>query len=46
VYVNQWFSTGVLEAPGHGYKQSGYGGAGIRKYMQAKQVITRVQDPQ
>ena len=45
VYVNQWFSTGVLEAPGHGYKQSGYGGVGMQKYMQAKQVVTRITDP-
>jgi betaine-aldehyde dehydrogenase len=45
VYVNQWFSTGVLEAPGHGYKQSGYGGVGMRKYTQAKQVVTRIADP-
>jgi betaine-aldehyde dehydrogenase len=45
VYVNQWFSTGVLEAPGHGYKQSGYGGVGMRKYLQAKQVVTRFADP-
>jgi acyl-CoA reductase-like NAD-dependent aldehyde dehydrogenase len=44
VYVNQWFSTGVLEAPGHGYKQSGYGGVGIEKYQQHKQVVFRVAD--
>ncbi len=44
VYVNQWFSTGVLEAPGQGYKQSGYGGVGIEKYQQHKQVVFRVAD--
>ncbi len=44
VYVNQWFSTGVLEAPGHGYKQSGYGGVGIEKYSQHKQVVFRIAD--
>jgi aldehyde dehydrogenase (NAD+) len=44
IYINQWFSTGVLEAPGHGYKQSGYGGVGIEKYQQHKQVIFRIAD--
>src|SRR6185503_5238099 len=44
VYVNTWFSPGVLEAPGHGYKQSGYGGVGIEKYSQSKQVFFRVAD--
>jgi aldehyde dehydrogenase (NAD+) len=44
VYVNQWFSPGVLEAPGHGYKQSGYGGVGIEKYSQHKQVFFRIAD--
>jgi aldehyde dehydrogenase (NAD+) len=44
VYVNQWFSPGVLEAPSHGYKQSGYGGVGIEKYSQHKQVFFRVTD--
>jgi len=42
VYVNTWFSPGVLEAPGHGYKQSGYGGVGIEKYSQSKQAFFRV----
>ena len=45
VYVNQWFSPGVLEAPSHGYKQSGIGGVGMRKYLQSKNVFTRVVDP-
>lgn len=45
VYVNQWFSPGVLEAPSHGYKQSGYGGVGMEKYQQTKNVFTRVNDP-
>jgi acyl-CoA reductase-like NAD-dependent aldehyde dehydrogenase len=46
VYVNQWFSPGVLEAPSHGYKQSGYGGVGMEKYQQSKNVFTRVSDPE
>ncbi len=45
VYVNQWFSPGVLEAPGHGYRRSGYGGVGIEKYTQRKEVFFRVGDP-
>lgn len=44
VYVNQWFAPGVLEAPSHGYKQSGYGGVGIEKYQQSKNVFFRVAD--
>ena len=41
VYVNTWFGP-VLEEPAQGYKQSGYGGVGIEKYMQAKNVFFRV----
>ena len=44
VYVNSWFSPGVLEAPSHGYKASGYGGVGIEKYQQSKNVFFRVGD--
>lgn len=42
VYVNQWFSPGVLEAPSHGYKRSGYGGVGIEKYQQSKNAFFRI----
>ena len=45
VYVNQWFSPGVLEAPSQGYRQSGTGGVGMEKYMQSKNVFTRVATP-
>jgi betaine-aldehyde dehydrogenase len=45
VYVNQWFSPGVLEAPGHGYRRSGYGGVGIEKYTQRKEVFFRTGEP-
>jgi acyl-CoA reductase-like NAD-dependent aldehyde dehydrogenase len=41
VYVNTWFGP-VLEAPSHGYRQSGYGGVGMEKYMQTKNVFFRV----
>ena len=45
VYVNQWFSPGVLETPSHGYRRSGYGGVGIEKYMQSKNVYIRTGQP-
>jgi acyl-CoA reductase-like NAD-dependent aldehyde dehydrogenase len=41
VYVNQWFSP-VLQEPSEGYKQSGYGGVGMEKYMQFKNVFFRL----
>jgi betaine-aldehyde dehydrogenase len=44
IYVNQWFSTGVLETPSHGYRQSGYGGVGIEKYQQSKNAYFRLSD--
>lgn len=44
VYVNQWFAPGVLQAPSHGYKRSGYGGVGIEKYLQVKNIFTRFQE--
>ena len=39
IYVNRWFSPGVLEAPVEGFKQSGVGRAGISKYLQPKNVF-------
>lgn len=45
VYVNRWFSPGVLEAPGQGYRQSGYGGVGMEKFQQSKQVFTGLSEP-
>ena len=44
IYVNQWFSPGVLETPSHGYRQSGYGGVGIEKYQQSKNAYFRLAD--
>lgn len=41
VYVNTWFGP-VLEEAAQGYKQSGYGGVGMEKYMQTKNVFFRV----
>ena len=41
VYVNTWFGP-VLQEPSEGYKQSGYGGVGMEKYMQSKNVFFRL----
>ena len=41
IYVNQWFGSG-LQDPTQGYKQSGYGGVGIEKYMQTKNAYFRL----
>jgi acyl-CoA reductase-like NAD-dependent aldehyde dehydrogenase len=39
VYVNRWFSPGVLEAPVEGQKRSGFGAAGAAKYQHTKTLI-------
>ncbi len=39
VYVNRWFSPGVLEAPVEGQKRSGFGAAGTAKYQHTKTLI-------
>jgi acyl-CoA reductase-like NAD-dependent aldehyde dehydrogenase len=41
VYVNTWFGP-VLEEAAQGYRQSGYGGVGLEKYMQTKNVFFRL----
>jgi acyl-CoA reductase-like NAD-dependent aldehyde dehydrogenase len=43
VFVNRWFTPGVLEAPSEGHKQSGIGGVGLRKYLQSKNLFFQVQ---
>jgi len=42
VYVNSYFSKGMVESPGAGWKQSGLGGAGVEKYMVAKTVFVEM----
>lgn len=42
VYVNQWFSPGGMQAPSEGYKESGLGGVGIEKYLQVKNIFTKI----
>lgn len=39
VYVNRWFSPGVLEAPVSGHKQSGLGPSGIDAYLRHTSVF-------
>ncbi len=39
VYVNRWFSPGVLEAPLVGQRQSGFGQAGIESYLKRTNVF-------
>lgn len=39
VYINSYFSRGMVESPGTGWKESGIGGAGIYKYMLPKSVF-------
>lgn len=39
IYVNNYFSKGMIESPGTGWKQSGLGVAGMTKYMISKTVF-------
>lgn len=39
VYVNRWFSPGVLDAPVAGQKQSGFGESGIDAYLRSTSVF-------
>ena len=44
VYVNTYYSKGIMESPGIGWKSSGVGGAGITKYMHPKTVFVELED--
>ncbi|HBK61050.1 MAG TPA: aldehyde dehydrogenase [Firmicutes bacterium] len=44
IYVNTYFSKGIMESPGAGWKESGVGGAGITKYMHPKTVFVELTD--
>ncbi len=44
IYVNSYFSKGMIEAPGTGWKQSGLGVAGIQKYMISKTIFMDTED--
>lgn len=39
IYVNHYFSKGMVESPGTGWKESGLGVAGMTKYMISKTVF-------
>lgn len=39
IYINTYFSKGMVESPGTGWKESGVGIAGIQKYMSSKTVF-------
>lgn len=44
VYINTYFSKGMIESPGTGWKQSGLGVAGIHKYMHSKTTFVELGD--
>lgn len=44
VYVNTYFSKGMVESPGTGWKHSGLGVAGIHKYMISKTTFVELGD--
>ncbi|OPZ50060.1 MAG: NAD/NADP-dependent betaine aldehyde dehydrogenase [Firmicutes bacterium ADurb.BinA052] len=44
IYVNTYYSKGIMESPGVGWKASGVGGAGITKYMRPKTVFVELED--
>lgn len=44
IYVNTYFSKGMIESPGTGWKQSGIGVAGIQKYMISKTTFVDLKD--
>jgi acyl-CoA reductase-like NAD-dependent aldehyde dehydrogenase len=44
VYINRWFTPGVLEAPSEGHGQSGLGEIGMRKYQLRKNLFFQVSD--
>lgn len=44
IYVNTYFSKGMVESPSCGWKESGVGEAGIHKYMQQKNIFVALED--
>ncbi|WP_461810803.1 aldehyde dehydrogenase family protein [Faecalimonas sp.] len=44
IYINNYFSKGMIESPGTGWKESGIGVAGIKKYMISKTVFVETID--
>ena len=44
IYMNTYFSKGMIDAPAAGWKQSGLGVAGIHKYMRGKTIFVDLND--
>ena len=44
VYINTYFSKGMIDAPTAGWRESGIGAAGIHKYMQSKSIFVELND--
>lgn len=44
IYINSYFSKGMMESPGTGWKQSGIGVAGIHKYMHSRTIFLSLED--
>jgi acyl-CoA reductase-like NAD-dependent aldehyde dehydrogenase len=44
IYVNTYFSKGMIDSPATGWKESGLGIAGIHKYMQSKTIFVDLND--
>lgn len=44
IYINSYFSKGMIESPGTGWKASGIGIAGIYKYMLSKTIFVETSD--
>ena len=44
IYINHYFSKGMIESPGTGWKESGIGVAGMTKYMISKTVFVETID--
>lgn len=39
LYINSYYSRGMMESPGAGWKESGLGDAGVLKYMHPKTIF-------
>lgn len=44
VYINTYYSKGIMESPGTGWKESGLGNAGIYKYMHPKTIFVELDE--
>ena len=42
--MNSYFSKGMIESPGTGWRESGLGVAGIQKYMISKTIFVDTED--